>query len=64
MIKRLILAVCVAVVVTLVLTLVGSVLATLEVAVAVSVGTWLEHYSAILGVVAGIFYFFNGSLGL
>lgn len=61
MIARLILAVVVAVVVTLVCILAGSILGTLGVQIAVTVGNFLKQWSAALGVLAGLWYFFSGS---
>lgn len=60
MISKLVLAVVVAVVVTLGCMLLGAILASLSVAVAVSVGDFLKNYSAAIGVLAGIWYFFVG----
>lgn len=60
MLARLILAVVVAVVVTLACILVGAILVTLTVDVAVTVGDFLKHYSGVLGVLAGLWYFFAG----
>ena len=61
MIQKLILAVVVAVVVTLGCVLVGSVLISLSVAIAVTIGSFLKEYSTILGVLAGLWFFFRGS---
>lgn len=61
MLSRLVLAVVVAVVVTLVCLLLGSILGTLTVAVAVTVGSWLTKYAGVLGVLAGLWYFFSGA---
>lgn len=63
MLSRIALAVVVAVVVTLACILLGGILATLEVDIAVTVGDFLKHYSGVLGVLAGIWYFFTNSGG-
>jgi len=60
MIARLVLAVVVAVIVTLLCILFGGILQTLEVSFAVTVGAFLAKYGAVLGVCAGIWYFFSG----
>ena len=60
MLSRLVLAVVVAVVVTLACILLGGILISLTVAVAVTVGTFLKNYAGVLGVIAGIWYFFAG----
>lgn len=60
MISRIVLAVVVAVIVTLLCILGGGILATLQVAVAVTVGNWLTQYSAVLGVLSGLAWFFSG----
>ncbi len=60
MISRFILAVVVAVVVTLGCMLLGAILITLKVSVAVTVGDFLKTYSAVLGVLAGLYSFFTG----
>lgn len=61
MISRLVLAVVVAVVVTLGCVLLGGILAGLSVAVAVTIGHFLDSYSAVIGILAGLWYFFSGS---
>lgn len=60
MLSKLVLAVVVAVVVTLACLLVGAILAGLGVSVAVTIGQWLTSYAAVLGVLAGLWYFFSG----
>jgi hypothetical protein len=60
MLSRVVLAVVVAVVVTLACTLLGGILMTLEVSVAVAVGSFLREFSGVLGVLAGLWYFFSG----
>ncbi len=60
MLSKLILAVVVAVVTTLVCVLVGGILISLSVEIAVTIGTWLKQYAAVLGVLAGLYYYFAG----
>jgi uncharacterized membrane protein len=60
MIRQLVLAIVVAVAVTLGCYLAGLVLVALKVDVAVTVGTFLQHYGSVVGVLAGIWYFFAG----
>lgn len=60
MLGKLVLSVVVAVVVTLGCVLVGSILTTLTVDVAVTIGNFLKVYSAVIGVLAGLWYFFAG----
>lgn len=62
MIRRLILAVVVAVIVTLACTLLGEILIKLNVDIAVTIGTFLKQYDAVIGVLAGLWYFFAGSV--
>lgn len=62
MIAKLALAVVVAVVVTLGCYLLGGILDTLKVQIAVTIGDWLKNYGAVLGVLAGIWYFFAGNI--
>lgn len=64
MIGRVVLAVVVAVVVTLLCILLGGILATLGIPIAVTVGNFLEKYGPAIGVLAGLWYFFKGSLSL
>ena len=61
MISRIVLAVVVAVVVTLACLLLGGILETLKVAIAVTIGQFLESYGAVIGVLAGLWYFFSGA---
>ena len=62
MIAKLILAVVVAVAVGLVLVgLLGPVLTTLKAPVAVSVGDFFVAYGWVIGVLAGLWFFFAGS---
>lgn len=60
MLARLVLSVVVAVVVTLLCMLFGSILETLRVAFAVTVGNFLVTWAPVLGVCAGVWYFFAG----
>ncbi len=62
MISKLILAVVVAVVVTLACILLGAILVTLKVDIAVTIGTFLKGYAGVLGVLAGLWYFFMGGI--
>lgn len=64
MISRLVLAVVVAVIVTLGCILLGAILASLTVAVAVTIGDWLKNYAAVLGILAGLAWFFSGRTSL
>jgi hypothetical protein len=61
MLSRLVLAVVVAVVVTLACILLGGILKSLDVAIAVTIGEFLAKYSAALGVLAGLWYFFSNA---
>lgn len=61
MLSKLILAVVVAVVVTLACILLGAILVALKVEIAITVGQFLKTYSAVFGVLAGLWYFFVGS---
>ncbi len=60
MLSKLVLAVVVAVIVTLGCVLVGAILASLNVEIAVTIGGFLKGYSAALGILAGLWYFFAG----
>lgn len=61
MFSRIVLAVVVAVVVSLACILVGGILASLGVTIAVTVGVFLKSYAWVLGVLAGLWYFFSGA---
>lgn len=61
MLSRLILAVVVAVVVTLACVLLGDLLGALTVQVATTIGSFLKTYSTVIGILAGLWYFFAGS---
>lgn len=60
MLGRLVLAVVIAVIVTLACLLLGAILTGLGVAIATTIGDFLSRYSAVLGVLAGLWYFFAG----
>lgn len=64
MLRKLILAVVVAVVVTLACVLLGAILTSLNVAIATTIGNFLKSYSAAIGVLAGLWYFFAGGFTL
>jgi hypothetical protein len=64
MIARLVLAVVVAVIVSLLCILLGHVLETLAVPVAVTVGAFLVQWGFVLGICAGIWFFFTGRASL
>lgn len=59
MLRRIIISVIVGVAVTLACILVGNLLAALNFPVAVTVGNFLENYSGLIGVLAGLWYFFT-----
>lgn len=59
MIKKIVLAVVVAVVVTLGCVLLGQILQKLTVDIAVTVGKFIDSYSAVIGVLAGLWYYFS-----
>ncbi len=60
MLFKLIAAVVVAVVVTLACILLGGIFDTLKVEVATTVGNFLKSYGAVIGVLAGLWYFVAG----
>lgn len=64
MLSKLVLAVVVAVAVTLACILIGGILVSLSVPVAVTIGNFLKSYSGVLGVLAGLWFFFVNSDGL
>ena len=64
MIRKLILAVVVAVVVTLACILLGGILDSLKVQIAITIGDFLKSYGAVIGVLAGLWFYFAGSLNL
>lgn len=59
MLKRIGMAVIVAVVVTLGCLLVGALLGAIGISVAVVVGAFLTKYSAAIGILSGLWYFFT-----
>lgn len=59
MLNKLVLSVVVAVAVTLGCVLLGALLSLLSLSVAVTVGDFLKHYAGVLGVLAGLWYFFT-----
>ena len=62
MIAKLALAVVVAVVVTLGCFLLGGILDALKVQVAITIGDFLKSYGSVIGILAGIWYFFAGGV--
>jgi hypothetical protein len=60
MLSKLALSVVVAIVVTLACILLGAILIALKIDIAVTIGDFLKNYGAVLGVLAGIWYFFTG----
>ena len=60
MIGKIVLAVVVAVVVTLACILLGGILETLKVAIAVTIGNFLQSYAGVIGVLSGLWFFFAG----
>lgn len=60
MLRNIVLAVVVAVAVTLACILLGSILVALGVSVAVAVGGFLKEWAGVIGVLAGLWYFFAG----
>ncbi len=64
MIRKLVLSVVVAVVVTLACMLLGGILSALNVSIAVVLGHFLETYGSVLGILAGLWYFFAGGFVL
>lgn len=60
MISRVVLALIVAIVVGLLCILLGGILVTLQVPIAVTVGGFLQQWGWVLGVLAGLWYFFRG----
>lgn len=60
MIRKLVLAVVVAVVVTLACMLLGVLLAALQLSVAVIIGHFLTDWAGVIGILAGIWYYFAG----
>ena len=60
MISRLVLALVVAIVTGLVCILLGSILASLGVPIATTIGDFLTHWGWVIGILAGLWYFFTG----
>jgi hypothetical protein len=60
MIARIVQAVIVAVVVTLGCLLLGVILDALTVQIAVTIGNFLHSYASVIGILAGLWYFFAG----
>lgn len=60
MIARLVLAVVVGVIVYLLCLLFGPLVADLKVSFAVTIGSWMIAYAAVLGLLAALWYFFSG----
>ena len=64
MISRIVLAVVVAVVVGLLCILLGAILVALHVPIAATIGVFLERWGWVLGVLAGLWFFFSGRTAL
>jgi hypothetical protein len=60
MVQRVIIAVLVAVIVALVLPLLGSILIDLKADIAVTIGQFLKGNATVIGLIAGLWYFFTG----
>jgi len=60
LIGRIVLAVIVAIVVGLLLVLLGGILVTLKVPIAVTIGDFFRDYGFVIGVLAGLWFFFGG----
>ena len=60
MISRLILALVVAIVVGLGCILLGGILGSLHIPIAETVGSFLERYAWVIGILAGLAHFFGG----
>lgn len=60
MLSRIVLSVVVAVAVTLGCYLLGAILTTLTVEIAETIGKFLKEYGAVIGVLAGLWFFFSG----
>lgn len=61
MLSRIILSVIVAIAVTLGCFLLGAILVALKVDIAVTVGDFLKNYGGVIGVLAGLWFFFTGN---
>jgi len=64
LLSRIVLAVIVAIVVGLACIFVGGILASLGIPIAVTVGGFLVTWGWVLGVLAGLWYFFKGGFSL
>jgi len=62
MLSRLIQAVVIAVIVTLACMLLGKILGAIDLSITFAIGAFLVQFSAILGILAGLWHFFGGSL--
>lgn len=62
MIRKLVLSAVVAVAVTIGLMLLGAILATLKVEIAVTIGNFLKTWGSVIGILAGIWYFFTNQV--
>ena len=60
MLTRLILAVIVGIVTFIVLYVVGALLATVDVTWVSTLGSLLKQFSSLLGLIAGVWYYFTG----
>lgn len=60
MIGRLVLALVVAIVTGLVCLLLGTILRSLGIPIAETVGGFLAHWAWVIGILAGLWYFFTG----
>lgn len=60
MLKRIILSVIVGIAVALVCLLLGALLITIKVDFAVAIGEFLNQYAGVIGLLAGIWYYFTG----
>ena len=56
-IKAIVIAVCIAVAVTLGCILLGGILATINVAIAITVGGFIKSYATAIGILSGIYYY-------
>jgi hypothetical protein len=60
MIARLVLALVVAIVTGLVCLLLGSILGSLDVPIATTIGGFLTHWGWVIGILAGLWFYFSG----
>lgn len=61
MLNRLIVSLVVAIVVTLGCMLLGAILVAIHVDIAVTIGNFLKSWAAVIGVLAGLWHFFDGT---